>query len=362
MGSFFGVPVYANVSLFVTAALVAVAFLPAIESVDSGLGSRKYLVAALFAGLLYLSILGHELAHAVVARGFGLPVRSVTLYMLGGVTALDRPPGTPWRSFAVSAAGPLTTLVIAAAGWAGLLLTDQGTLAHLLLFQVTAANLFVGIYNLLPGLPLDGGSMLAAAVWKVSGRETTGTLVGAWAGRVVALLTVALPFLIAGLAGGRPDPIFVLWSAVIGLFLWSGSTQALRSARVRARLPALTVLGLVRPALAVPADTPLGEALRRLADAGARALVVADADGRTTGLVNEAAVRATPLARRPWVTVGEVSRRLDPGLVLRTDLAGEALIEAMQATPASEYLVVEPDGSVRGVLTTADVEASFAGA
>ncbi|MCU0264540.1 MAG: site-2 protease family protein [Actinomycetia bacterium] len=359
VGRFLGIPIFAHPSLFLTAGLLAFAFVPLVEDFDPAVGSSKYLLAAGFAALLYLSILVHELAHAAVARRFGLPVRSITLYMLGGVTALERPAGTPGREFAVSAAGPAATLVLAGLGWLGLAVTGPGSLAQLLLFQVTMANLVVGVYNLLPGLPLDGGSMLAALVWRVTGRELTGTVVAGWAGRLVAVATVALPLLVPWAADRAPDPFLVVWGAVIGFFLWSGSTQALRSARVRARLPRLTVLGLVRPALPVAVDVPLAEALRRLGESDARALVVTGSDGRPTGLVSEAAVTATPPGRRPWVSVGDVSRRLEPELVVRSDLVGEGLLTALRRSPATEYLVVEPDGAVRGVLSTADVEAAL---
>jgi CBS domain-containing protein len=110
----------------------------------------------------------------------------------------------------------------------------------------------------------------------------------------------------------------------------------------------------------VPGDVPLGEALRRLNEAGARGLVVVDSSGRPTALVSEAAVKATPEQRRPWVQVASLARSIEPGLVLRADLAGEELIEALRETPGTEYLVVEPGGEVFGVLATTDIEQAFA--
>ena len=102
-------------------------------------------------------------------------------------------------------------------------------------------------------------------------------------------------------------------------------------------------------------DLPLGEALRRAAEAGAYGLVVVDSSGRPVGLVNEASVSATPESRRPWVAVATLSRRLEPGLVLDAELGGEELLRRLDAFPATEYLVVEPDGAIYGVLTAADV-------
>jgi Zn-dependent protease/CBS domain-containing protein len=348
IGRFLGIPVYADISLFLTGALVAFGFLPQLENLDPTLGSRKYLVAGGFALLLYLSILVHELAHAAVARAFALPVRTISLSMLGGATALGRKPDTPGRDFAISGAGPAATLVIAAAGWVGLHIVPADGLVHLVLGQLTLSNVIVGVYNLLPGLPLDGGSMLAAVVWKVSGTELTGQLVAAWAGRVLGWLQAS-----------PPNTLLVVWAAVIALFLWNGSTQSLRAAKVRARLPRLAVRGLLRPALLVTAPTPLAEAVRQLTEARAGALVVTDSSGRPTGLVSEAAVAATPLERRPWIPVNDVARPITPELVIGPDLAGEALLAALQRTPATEYLAMDETGRVVGVLSSADVERLF---
>jgi len=131
--------------------------------------------------------------------------------------------------------------------------------------QLTLSNVIVGVYNLLPGLPLDGGSMLAAVVWKVSGTELTGQLVAAWAGRVVAVLTAAIPFGLGWLQASPPNTLLVVWAAVIALFLWNGSTQSLRAAKVRARLPRLAVRGLLRPALSPREPGPTGCTRRRQA-------------------------------------------------------------------------------------------------
>jgi Zn-dependent protease/CBS domain-containing protein len=360
VGRFLGVPIHADFSMVITGVLFAIAFLPALQQIDPTLGGRSYLLAAGFAALLYLSILVHEMAHAAVARGFGLPVHSITLSMLGGATALGRRPQTPLRDFTVSAAGPAATLVLAGICRVGLSVSPDGSLVRLILYQLTVANIIVGIYNLLPGLPLDGGSMLAAVLWKLTGRELTGQVGAAWVGRGVAVLTALSPFLIAWHSGSPPDTLFIVWGAVLAFMLWTGSTQALVSAKVRDKVPRLAVRGMIRPALAVPASLPLAEALRRLGEAGAGALVVTATDGQATGLVNEAAVVATPVERRPWVTVQDVARAIVPEMVLRSDLAGQDLIEALHQHPATEYLVVEPTGAIAGVLAASDIERAFA--
>ena len=230
---------------------------------------------------------------------------------------------------------------------------------HCWFFRSGAPISLVGVFNLLPGLPLDGGRLVQAGVWKVTGRRLTGITVAAWTGRAVAVLILLLPIVVLPLLGRSPDLLQVLWAALIAAFVWSGAGAALRSAHVRERLPALYVRSLTRRAIPVSGDLPLGEALRRLNEAGARGLVVVDGSGRRPAR-ERAAVKATPEQRRPWVQVASLGRSIEPGLVLEAELAGEELIEALRETPATEYLVVEPGGEVYGVLATSDIEQAFA--
>jgi CBS domain containing-hemolysin-like protein len=236
---------------------------------------------------------------------------------------------------------------------------DQ-TLLSVVVGGLAWANLVVGVLNLVPGLPLDGGRVLRAAVWKVTGNPNQGTLVAGWAGRVVAVLALAYPMLAGRLWGQQVTLSDFLLAFVIAAFLWSGASAAIMSAKVRRRLPALQARSLARRTLAVPHDLPLAEAVRRAQEARAGSIVVLDAQGRPSGIVNEAAVLATPDDRRPWLATSAVARTVEEGLVLAADISGEQMVRAMQRTPASEYLLVEPDGTVYGVLATEDVDKAFA--
>ena len=233
-------------------------------------------------------------------------------------------------------------------------------LTGLLLFQLGVANLIVGAFNLLPGLPLDGGRVLRAVVWKVTGRPDRATVVAAGAGKVVAVAVFALPWAVGYATGRRVDTLTVLWLGVLAVFMWSASNQALTLARLKARLPDIAARALARRAVPVEPDVPLSEAVRSAREVQAGAIVVVDRDGRPIGLVNETAVEATPEHRRPWVEVGNLSQRLEPELVVSTGLAGEELLTALRERPASEYLVVEDDGRTFGVLARRDVDRAFA--
>lgn len=362
VGRVLGVPVYVTPAWFLVAAFITVVTAPEVAAEVPGLGAWRYVVSASFAVLLYASVFLHELSHTVVALRLGLPVRRVTLHLLGGFSEIEREPDTPGRDFLVAVAGPLLSLLLGGAGMILVAFTSSGSVVHLLAASLALANLVVGVFNLLPGLPLDGGRLLRAGVWKASGRPYTGTLVAAWVGRVLAGLVLVAPLWLLPLLGFGTDLFDLLWSALVASFIWVGASQSIAAARVRERLPSLQARVITRRAIPVTPDLPLAEALRRARESGAGGMVVVDRGGHPTGLVNEAAVTATPEHRRPWVSVSAVSRNLQPGMVISADLSGEDLLAALRRVPAMEYLVTDDDDRVFGVLSATDVDAVFASA
>ena len=358
VGSIAGSPVLISRSWFLIAGLIAVMVAPAVERVEPGLGGLKYLAGLMLAVLLYLSVLVHEASHAVVAKRFGLPVSSITLHFLGGMTAIEGEPASPRKEFWISVVGPISSLVVAAAAL-GLRLVTPGGLIGLAVGGVAYTNLLVGVINLVPGLPLDGGRVLKAAVWKVTGDTHRGTIVAAWGGRVVAVLALGYPVLTRRLLHQPVSAIDFIFAGVIAMFLWSGATAALESAKVRSRLPYLVARDLARRTLTVPAELPLGEAVRRAQEVEAGSIVTVTSTGVPIGVVNEAALLSVPAERRAWVPVSSVTRTLDDGLRLPVGIGGEDLIRAISSRPAGEYLLLDADGSIFGVLSTADVDRAF---
>lgn len=356
LGRVAGVPVHVSPTWFLVAAVITIGFEPLVSRYLPDLGAMAYVVALTFAVLLYFSVFLHEVSHAVVAQRLGLPVRGITLHFLGGYTEIERDSPTPGRDILISAAGPAVSLVIGGIAYLASL-PVEAPIAEFLLFEVAAANFVVGVFNLLPALPLDGGHILRAIVWKISGDENRGTVVAARAGQVLAVGVVAVPFI---LAGGRPSILGIVWGFLVAMMLWSGATQALAVGRMRARLPQVDTRRLARRAAPVAPDLPVSEALRQAREANVHSLVVVDSAGRPTAVVSEAAVAAIPVERQPWVEVSQAARSLEAGITLNIGLAGEELLAAMRSAPASEYLVVDENGAVYGVLSTADVDAALA--
>ena len=355
----FGVPVYISPYWFLVAALFVVFYANSLPGTVHP-NEVRYLVAAAFVILLFASVLVHELSHCVVAKAFRLAVRRILLNPLGGFSEIEQEPPTPGQEFLVSVAGPLTSLALAACGLGLNLALNPSGIPRVLIDQLILANLLVGVFNLLPGLPLDGGRILRAAVWKVTGRPGTATIAAAWAGRGLAVLLVIVPFTLLSSKVNLASS-YGLWLAIIAVFMWISAGQAIRAAKVRDRLPGLQARRLARRAIPIPGNVPLAEAIRRADEAQARALVVVDHESTPIAIVNETAVMATPPQRRPWVEVGSLARTIEPGLVLSADLSGMELIEAVQRSPATEYLLIEPSGQVFGVLATSDLDHAFAG-
>ncbi|MFC8714607.1 site-2 protease family protein [Streptomyces sp. NPDC057197] len=368
MGRPFGVPVYVAPSWFLIAALITWVFGGQLDRVLPQLGAARYLVSLFFAVAFYGSVLVHELAHTVAALRFKLPVRRIQLQFLGGVSEIEKEAETPGREFVLAFVGPLLSLVLSGVFYLALQPVERGTVPGVLLASLMISNLIVAAFNLLPGLPLDGGRMLRAVVWKITGRPMSGTVAAAWVGRALAVsVLIGLPLLSqsGALGTAAEDSVGLgtvtdaLLAAIVAAIIWTGAGNSLRMARLREHLPELRARALTRRAVPVETSTSLAEALRRANAAGARALVVVDGHGEPLSLVRETAIAGVPEHRRPWVAASSLAQDLTDGMRVSAELAGEELLDVLRATPATEYLVVEETGEIYGVLSAADVERAF---
>ncbi|MGJ9412358.1 M50 family metallopeptidase [Aeromicrobium sp. CF4.19] len=214
----------ARPSLLLMGAVIAVLFAPRF----AGDSTDRYVVAVVFVLALYLSVLAHELAHVAVARAFGLRVPRVTLHLLGGETIIAGGLRTPTQEVLTSIVGPVASGLVGATSLA-LVDATSSPATQQVLWSLGWINLLVGAFNLLPALPLDGGRVLAAAVWARTGRQATGVRAACTSGRVVAgALVLVVAIVRLGETGGLLDVAIAL---LVGAFLWAGAGQALRTAR-----------------------------------------------------------------------------------------------------------------------------------
>ncbi len=360
VGSVGGVPVLVSASCLFVVALLAVAFAPRAADVVPGLGGWAYVAGALVGVLVYVAALAHEAAHALVARRHGHRVASIALSVTGGRTSVEGEARTPGEEFATAVVGPLASLSLGGAALGVRLLVDDG-LPALALEALVVANLVLGLLDLVPAPPLDGGRMVKALAWRVVGSPRRGALVAARVGRGMAGALLLAPTL-RQLATGTPPRLseYVVCGA-LALLLWTAAGHELAVTRLRLRVGGVDVAALARPALAVPPGLPLAEAVRRADESAAYGvvtggIVTVDHAGHPLGLVADRDVEALPAERRPWVATSAVATDVADGLCLPADITGDALLAAVRRRPSASYVLVDPAGALHGVLSLNDLD------
>ncbi len=364
VGRIAGAPVIITRSWFLAAVVLTILFVPTVEARAPGLGVGAYLVAFVFVLLLFGSVFLHETAHALVARARGQNVTELAVTLWGGHTAYSGGLGRPLDGFLVAVVGPLTNLALAAGFWFAYVAAPVQSVPSLLLWLGALSNALVGAFNLLPGLPLDGGQILESLVWAVTGRRTTGTIVAGWVGRVVAvgvlLWALAVPFVV----GTTPVLTEVLWSALIGALLWAGAGAAITNGRRRETIARLSASGLATPALPVPLGSTVAEALSArvtaVADGASPSasyrLVVVGNDQVPVAVLDDDAVAAVPTSAHHLTQVDAVAVPFVPGSAVNPDLSGTDLLNHLaQSSRGARLVPVVDAGRVTGVLDLADV-------
>ncbi len=313
----------------------------------------QWVLAGVFAVLLMVSILGHELAHGYAARAFHYPVSGITLWAMGGFTSYrTTAKHGPFREAVIALAGPAATLAIALVAW--LASRSVGGLAFDLLAALASANFLIGFFNLLPGAPLDGGAVVKAIVWAATGSAVTGQVVAAWVGRVLAALILVSPFLLALQVGGTPSLTLILVAVVLAWVLWSGASASLKQAAAARTLAAVTAGDLAVPMVAVPAALPVSAVLPDLRPD--RALVVTDEGGRARAVVVAAAAQAVPPEARDRISVAAVTASVAADApVLPPQAPATDVVAACQATGSRFVFVVAPGIAARLI----DTDAAF---
>jgi Zn-dependent protease/CBS domain-containing protein len=362
VGRVLGVPIVVQPLWFVVVVLFTAGSGQTIKDNVAGLSTNAAYAAALaFVLLLYASVLLHELSHVVVARSLGMQVRRIVLQFLGGASEIvEEDPGHPARDFMVAMAGPLCSVFLAGVGAAVAPAFEPHTLPWLFAQGFAWVNALVAAFNLLPGFPLDGGRALLSVVWRLTEDKNRAQFVSGWVGRGLAIALAVYGAYVQNIPTGHgSDHLSGIYLLLLAFFIWANASWVIGRSKLGVVVPRLDIRAMSRRALSVAADLPVAEAVRRAHAAAARALVVVDSYGRPVGVVSEAAVMATPPQRQPWVSVSELARPVADGLLLRSDISGDALLAAVQAHPATEYLVVEPSGALFGVLARADVIAAL---
>ena len=231
LGRVFGIPIEVNASWAVVFFLLTVLLAQQFDEAHFHWpAAQRWLVAVAMVLLFFGSVLVHELSHSVVATRRGIPVLGITLFIFGGVSRLAKDPERPLTEFAVAVVGPAISIMLSGIfGGLWYLLRDGPVTLEVMLFLLAWSNLMLGVFNILPGFPLDGGRVLRAAIWGFTGSYRKGTYVSTRAGQAIGAAMVLL-----GLALGIfLEPLDGIWLALVGAFLFSVATSNLRQDRSR---------------------------------------------------------------------------------------------------------------------------------
>lgn len=351
-----GVPVLLSPSWWIGSVVITLLYAPIVGRVLPGTPALGEIgLAALFALQVGASSLAHELGHCLVALRMNIPIRKIRLVLIGGLTDVGRTIRQPGQELWIAAAGPAVSLVLAALFSVGILLVPTFGPLRLFIIECAVANGLVAVFNLLPGLPLDGGRMLRAGIWKVTGRRGVGTWAAVVGGAAVAVAFVV--WTLINLVAGSANEWLLLAVCVFTVwFVVAGASGELAADRRRAWPTDLTLAQLVRPVLQLPAESPVADAL--FAAAG-RGVVLVRADGLAVGLLDENAAQEL-VGYAPRAPAQDAAQPIRPDTVLFDSESGEDIIDRVRDTAAWQFLVVDDDGKPAGVLRREDLQAALA--
>ena len=367
IGRIAGAPVIVTPSWALAAVVLTSFFAPTVTRFAPNLPGHQVAVVAFgFVLLLFGSVFCHEAAHAVVAKARGHHVRELALTLWGGHTSYTANSDKAADGAIIAVVGPLANLTLAVGFWFGFQSTTGATLPALLLYAAAFSNVFVGVFNLLPGLPLDGGQILAAAVWGATGSRTKGTLAAGWVGRVVAAGVLAWALLWPLARGRQIDMTNAIWALLIGSFLWQGATATIRNARRLQAMEGISVNHLAQRVVIVANGVSIAQAAAALAaDPGAAVVVESQsaADGTAldhvpVGWVDPRALAGVPVAAHATTPIDAVMIPFPPGCAVDVSLTGVALLNHLAVTSQGARVVpITERGVVVGLLDIAEVAA-----
>ncbi|MCC5665750.1 site-2 protease family protein [Nostoc sp. CHAB 5784] len=355
VGNLLGIPFYIHPSWFLVLGLVTWSYSSGLAAQFPQLSAGLALLLGLMSALmLFASVVAHELGHSFVAIRQGIDVKSITLFIFGGLASLEKESKTPSEAFWVAIAGPIVSLLLCGIVTAiGITTTASGPLAAIL-GVLASVNLALALFNLIPGLPLDGGNILKALVWKITGNPYKGVTFASRVGQIfgwVAILSGVLPLLLFGSAGN-------FWNLLIGFFLLQNAGNAAQFARVQEKLTGLTAEDAVTP------DSPIVSAnltLREFADERVisgqnwHRFLVTDDDGQLVGAIAVDNLRTIPTALWSETQVKEVMRPITESTTVQSDQPLLEVMQLLEQQKLSVLPVIRKNGVLVGILEKAAI-------
>ncbi|MEH2172676.1 site-2 protease family protein [Nostoc sp.] len=355
VGNLFGIPFYIHPSWFLVLGLVTWSYSSGLAAQFPQLSAGLALLLGLMTALmLFASVVAHELGHSFVAIRQGIDVKSITLFIFGGLASLEKESKTPSEAFWVAIAGPMVSLLLCGIVTAiGVTTAASGPLAAIL-GVLASVNLALALFNLIPGLPLDGGNILKAIVWKITGNPYKGVTFASRVGQIfgwVAILSGVVPLLLFGNGGN-------FWNLLIGFFLLQNAGNSAQFARVQEKLTGLTAED------AVTHDSPIVSAnltLREFADERVisgqnwHRFLVTDDDGQLVGAIAVDNLRTIPTGLWSETQVKEVMRPITESTTVQSDQPLLEVMQLLEQQKLSVLPVIRKNGVLVGILEKAAI-------
>lgn len=352
IGRVYGIPIYLHTSWFIIFALIAGSFYSEYEALHLDIPTPRLALLGILTSLLFCaSLIIHEVAHSIVAKHYKIPVASITLFIFGGVSRITREPNRAIEEFNIGVAGPLSSLLLGLGFW--LLYRNAGTneVLKTLASSLAWINVSLGIFNLIPGFPLDGGHIFRAIIWTFNKNFERSTRIAAISGQVFAYGLIALGAMSA-LNGYQPlgGAVGGIWLAFIGWFILSAAKQTQAQVEARGALEGLHVSDIMSSEVhTVGREISLEDYAREMVRTSRRAHLVVAGD-QLVGLMTAELLNTVPQHDWDVTSVQAVMLPKEKLAWAAPDEPALSLLDRMR-TIGLHQLPVIAGGSVVGVVT-----------
>ncbi|ABG52315.1 MAG: site-2 protease family protein [Trichodesmium sp. St16_bin4-tuft] len=356
VGNLFGIPFYINSSWFIVLGLLTLTYgndLATQFSQELG-NTLPWILGLITALLLFSSVLAHELGHSFVALYQGIKVKSITLFLFGGLASLDRESKTPIEAFLVAIAGPLVSILLCGFFVSINIFTSITGPAESIVQLLAYINLFLALFNLIPGLPLDGGNILKSIVWKITNNPYKGIIFASRVGQVFGCLAIISGLIPAFLFSRIPN----FWNILIGWFLLQNAGRSAQYGEIQGMLADLNAVDAIIP------DNPIVSnnlSLREFVNEyvigkeARKKFLVINEMGQFVGVINVDDLKIVNTSQWPLVQVKTLTK---PLAKIETVTAKTSLLEVislLEQKQISELTVIDENGILVGSIEKASI-------
>lgn len=338
MGRLFGIPLRIHFSWFIIFALLTAAISTSYYPPNYPLAQR--IIGGVITSILFFaSVLAHELAHSVVAIRNGIPVRNITLFIFGGVSQITREATRPISELIMALAGPVSSIILSLLFYLIHFATrGSSSIIPDMAYYLFYINMFLAIFNLIPGFPLDGGRVFRAILWKIMNNQRKATRIATISGQVVAYLMILAGviwiFVLRDLSG--------LWLVFVGWFLENAASSSRRQLELREALRGYKVQDVMsRDCQLIEPTLSIRDLVNNILLTSGRRCFIITREGKLVGLVTFHNLKSVPQDRWPYTTIQEVMTPSDKLITARPEDEAVTLLDTMDENDINQIPVIK---------------------